>query len=105
MKRTNVARRILVVLLSFVHVGLSAQSAPRGIQLFDAGDWAGARAEFTATVQRNDRDARAHYYLGRIAMLDDDIDAAAAQFDRAVSLDQNVSDYHLWYATALAQQE
>ncbi len=68
-------------------VPLSAQ-ASRGGPLFDAGDWAGAKAEFSASIHRNDRDARAHYYLGRLAMLDDDADAAAAQFERAWARDQ-----------------
>lgn len=77
---------------------------PRGVQLFEAGDWAGAKAEFSAAVQRNDRDARAHYYLGRLALLDDDSDTAAAQLERAVALEDATADYHLWYATALSQQ-
>lgn len=92
-----------LLLICLAAVPLFAQ-APRGVQLFDAGDWAGAKVEFSATIQRNDRDARAHYYLGRLAMLDDDVDAAAAQFERAVALDQTVSDYHMWYGTALSQQ-
>ena len=92
---------LLVIALAAVPLGAQA---PRGVQLFDAGDWAGAKAEWSATIQRNDRDARAHYYLGRLAMLDDDADAAAVQFERAVALDQTVSDYHLWYGTALSQQ-
>src|ERR1019366_4552176 len=92
-----------LLLLCLAAIPLGAQ-APRGVQLFEAGDWAGAKAEWSAAIQRNDRDARAHYYLGRLAMLDDDADAAAAQFERAVALDQAVSDYHLWYGTALSQQ-
>lgn len=93
-----------LLLLSLADPALRAQSAGAGVQRFKSGDWAGARAEFSAAVQRNDRDARAHYYLGRLAMLDDDIDAAATQFERAVALDQNVPDYHLWYGNALSQQ-
>ena len=92
-----------LLLTCLAAVPLGAQ-APRGAQLFDAGDWAGAKAEWSAAVQRSDRDARAHYYLGRLAMLDDDADAAAAQFERAVALEDTASDYHLWYATALSQQ-
>src|SRR5260221_2557836 len=92
-----------VLVICLAAVPLCAQ-APRGAQLFEAGDWTGAKAELSAALQKNDRDARAHYYLGRIALLDDDVDAAAAQFERAVALDEYVSDYHMWYGTALSQQ-
>jgi tetratricopeptide (TPR) repeat protein len=92
-----------VIVVCLAALPLRAQS-PRGTQLFDAGDWTGAKAEFSAAVQNNDRDARAHYYLGRIALLDDDVEVAAARFERAVALDEQVSEYHLWYGTALSQQ-
>src|SRR5450631_291569 len=94
---------LFLLLIGLAAVPLGAQP-PRGVQSFDAGDWAGAKAEWSAAIQRNDRDARAHYYLGRLALLDDDADAAAAQFERAVALDQTVADYHQWYGTALSQQ-
>lgn len=93
-----------LVLLSVAAHALYAQGPSRGEQLFDAGDWAGAKAECAVAVQRNDRDARAHYHLGRLAMLDDDPATAAGHLERAVQLDQHVSDYHLWYGNALAQQ-
>ena len=92
-----------LLLICLAAVPLGAQ-VPRGVQLFDAGDWAGATTELAATIRRDDRDARAHYYLGRLAMLDDDADAAAAQFERAVALDDTIADYHLWYGAALSQQ-
>src|SRR6266536_758733 len=94
---------VCVLVICLAAVPLCAQ-VPRGIQLFDSGDWTGAKAEFSAAIQKNDRDALAHYYLGRLAMLDDDADAAAAQFERAAALDERVSDYHMWYGTALSQQ-
>ena len=96
-------RPLSLLLIGLAAVPLCAQ-APRGVPLFEAGDWAGAKAEFATTIQRNDRDAGAHYYLGRRALLDDDADAAAAHFERAVALERTVADYHLWYASALSQQ-
>ena len=94
---------LALLLICLAVVSLGAQ-APRGMQLFEAGEWAGAKAEWWTAVQRNDRDARAHYYLGRLALLDDDADAASAQLERAVALDPAVSDYHLWLGTAVSQQ-
>jgi tetratricopeptide (TPR) repeat protein len=55
-------------------------------------------------VQRNDRDARAHYYLARLALLDDDADAAAEHAESAVKIDDSISNYHLWYGKAISQQ-
>jgi tetratricopeptide (TPR) repeat protein len=103
---TNTTARcaLLFLLLLFFPGPAHAQSPSRGAQLFESGDWAGAKAEFSAAVQRNDRDARARYYLGRLALLEDDADTAAGHFERAVALDQNVSDYHLWFGNALSQQ-
>src|SRR5688500_2645275 len=100
------AMRLSLVLLL---LGSSAATAPaqevsRGVQLFESHDRAGARAEFVAALQRNDRDARAHYYLGRLAMLQNDADAAAEHFERAVKLDATTSDYHFWYGNAVAQK-
>jgi tetratricopeptide (TPR) repeat protein len=106
MSPTNTTARyaLLLLLLLFFPGPAHAQGPSRGVQLFESGDWAGAQAEFSAAVQRNGRDARAHYYLGRLALLEDDADTAAGHFERAVALDQNVSDYHLWFGNALSQQ-
>jgi tetratricopeptide (TPR) repeat protein len=95
---------LIPLLLAALAPSLSAQTTARGVQLFDAHDRTGARAELTAAVRQNDGDARAHYYLGRLAMLQNDADAAAAHFERAVKLEATVSDYHFWYASAVAQQ-
>jgi tetratricopeptide (TPR) repeat protein len=99
-------RLFLVPFLSLVVAvhPLFAQDAARGIQLYEAHDFAGAKVELTAALRRNARDPRAHYYLGRIAMLDNDADVAADHFERATKLADTVSAYHLWYATASAQQ-
>ncbi len=101
--RSMAVRGLGVLLFCLCATGVLAQ-ADRGVQLFDAGDLAGAKTAFLAAVQRNERDAGAHFYLGRIAMLDDDVDMASSQFERAAALDANVSDYHLWFGTALSQQ-
>ena len=96
--------RFAFLLLVLMAPALYAQGGPRGVQLFQSGDWAKARTEFTAAVRRNDKDALAHYYLGRLAWVENDLDAAVEQFERAVKLDDNTSDYHLWCAKALGLQ-
>jgi hypothetical protein len=39
-----------------------------------------------SAVRRNDSDARAHFYLGRLALIDNDPDAAAEHLRRTVEL-------------------
>lgn len=99
-------RRSLMILLlaAAIPVVITGQSSPRGVQLFNAHDRAGARAEFEIALKRNSKDASAHFYLGRLALIDNDVDAAAEHLERAVKLADNVADYHYWYGAAVAQQ-
>lgn len=99
-------RRVVVAVLLVLATPCMAESgAGRGVQLFRSGDWASATAEFTRAIQLNDRDAQAHFYLGRLALIDDDDpEAAIGHLRRAVELDDAVSDYHLWYGKAIIQQ-
>lgn len=76
----------------------------RGVQLFDAHERAAARAEFEGAIKQNSRDARAHFYLGRLELIDNNADAAADHLERAVNLADKVADYHYWYGAAVAQQ-
>ena len=71
-------RRCFLFMLVLVAPRLSAQDSHHGAQLVLAGDRAGARAELSMALQHNDRDAAAHYSLGRLAILDDHPDVATA---------------------------
>jgi len=95
---------LAAVLLSLAAPSLADPGASRGVQLFQSGDWAEAKAEFSSVVRQDDRDAPAHYYLGRLALIENDPDAAVEQLKRAITLDDDVSDYHLWYAKAMERQ-
>ena len=95
---------LAALLLLLAAPSLAEQGSSRGVQLFQSGDWAKAKAEFSGDVRRDDRDARAHFYLGRLALIDNDPDAAAEHLRRAVELEDAASDYHLWYGKAMIQQ-
>lgn len=96
-------RPLFLLLIGLAAVPLCAP-ARRGVPLSQPGDWASAKAECAATIQRHDRDARAHGYLGRLARLDNGVGAAVAQFERAVALDpRSIEAHHSlvdFYATA-----
>ena len=94
----------LLLLVAANPISLPAQDNARGVQLFESHDRAGARVEFSAALKANNRDARAHYYLGRLSLLENQPDAAVRHLKQAVQLDANVSDYHVWYGNAMAQQ-
>ena len=95
---------LAAVVLAFAAPSLAEQDTSGGVQWFLSRDWAKAKAEFSCAARRNDRDARAHFYLGRLALIDNDPDATAEHLRRAVELANTVSDYHLWYGKAMTQQ-
>src|SRR5262245_35470443 len=97
-------RSVLAALLLSLAAPSQAGPASRGEQFFRSCDWAKAKVEFSSDLQRSDRDARAHYYLGRLALIDGDLDAGLVHLKHAVELDDAVSDYHLWYAKAMTRQ-
>ncbi len=92
------------IMLSLATPAVAQPGVSHGVQWFQSRDWAKAKAEFTGDVRRNDSDARAHFYLGRLALIDNDPEAAAEHLRRAVELADTVSDYHLWYGKAMSQQ-
>ena len=95
---------LAVLLLALAAPSLAEQDTSSGVQWFQSRDWPKAKAAFSSAVRRNDSDARAHFYLGRLALIDNDPDAAAEHLRRAVVLADTVSDYHLWYGKAMTQQ-
>jgi tetratricopeptide (TPR) repeat protein len=78
-----------------------AQSIDHAKQLFDGGKYTEAKTELLVLQQANGRSAAAAYYLGRIAMIDNDSDEAIRQFERAVKLEEGNALYHVWLGSAL----
>ena len=79
----------------------SAQSIDHARRLFDSGKYAEAKVELTALQKANSRNAAAAYYLGRIAMLENDADGAIDLFERAVELEDANALYHYWLGSAV----
>ncbi len=71
-------RPILAALvLALAAPSFAEQDTSSAVRLFQSGDWVRAKAEFSSDARRNDSDARAHFYLGRMALIDNDPDTAA----------------------------
>ncbi len=70
------------------------------IEKFDQGDNASAARLFESRLRSVPSDPRAHYFLGRLAYRDGELDNAATYFLEAIELAPGESDYHHWLGEA-----
>jgi cytochrome c-type biogenesis protein CcmH/NrfG len=75
-----------------------------GLALFEQQRWAEAQQFFSGLLSRHPTDARAHFYLGRIAFGQQDYDTAVVRFETAVGLQQHNASFHLWLGRAYGRQ-
>jgi tetratricopeptide (TPR) repeat protein len=96
----------IALLLSMLPAALPGQNGDvqRAIKLFEDRNYPAARSELSAVLARNGRDAKALYYMGRIAMADNQSAEAVGWFEKAVKADDTSSQYHFWLANALGQE-
>src|SRR5688572_7208115 len=90
---------VLFPLAAFAQDDLAAAT-----QLYRQGKLAQAKTAFEAMVRKNPRQAEPHYYLGRIAFQQSDLDRAIDQLEEAVELRPASADYHYWLGRAYGQQ-
>ena len=93
-----------------VSLALSASVAPaitaqgslaHAKQQFDARNWDVAKQEYALLARSLPGDVAAVYYLGRIAVQQNDTDEAIRQFERCVSIDEKNAECHAWLGNAL----
>lgn len=96
--------RLLVTLVAALPASLGAQSTSDGVALFEARRYADARAVLETAARADGADARAAYYLGRIALVDGDAGKAEQWLERAVKLDGRNADYHHWLGRAYSRE-
>lgn len=99
MHRLAVAAGALIALAA---TGL-AQDADAGIASFAAHRYADARRELDATLRAHPDDARAHHYLGRIAMHETRFQEAIAHLEKAAALEPTVPEHHILLGRAYGQ--
>jgi len=96
--------KILVLLFSVLfHLSVVAepnQGLERGIQLFDDGKYLEAKEFFEGYVKDNPKNDTALFYIGKIWLIQDDHDKSIKWLKKAVELNENNSDYHLWLGQA-----
>jgi tetratricopeptide (TPR) repeat protein len=100
-----VAAAAVLMLGSLPQLSVAQTSdAQRGAQLFEERSYAAARAAFSAVLGRDARDANALFYMGRIALAEDQPGEAIDWFEKAVKVNEKSSEYHRWLATALGEE-
>jgi tetratricopeptide (TPR) repeat protein len=95
-------RFIIGALFAFA-ASLSAQNGDGGIASFNAHRYADARRELDAAVRAHPDDARAHHYLGRIAMHETRFQDAIAHLQRAAELEPSVAEHQILLGRAYGQ--
>jgi tetratricopeptide (TPR) repeat protein len=74
-----------------------------GIALFNAHRYVDARRELDAAVREHPNDARAHQYLGRIAIHETRFRDAITHLERAAELEPSVAEHRVWLGRAYGQ--
>lgn len=99
-------KRFYIFVLLFAvlfHLSVTAetnQGLERGIQLFDEGKCIEAKEFFEGFVKENPKNDTALFYMGKIWLTQEDHDKAIDWLKKAVKLNENSSDYHLWLGQA-----
>ncbi|MBX9928372.1 MAG: tetratricopeptide repeat protein [Gemmatimonadaceae bacterium] len=75
----------------------------RATALFNEGRFAEAKRELLVVQGTNRRGAAVPYFLGRIALADNDPDDAIRQLERAVQADDATALHHYWLGSALGE--
>ena len=104
-------RRIgLAVLLVCAQLARAASDAPAagafdaGVKLAQAGKNAEARTFFTAAASTHPKSPIPPYWLGRLALNEEDWDESIDWFEKAVALEDKNSMYHLWLGRAIGSK-
>jgi tetratricopeptide (TPR) repeat protein len=92
-----------IVFIAALGTGLLSadDNLDRGIQLFGEKKYAEAKEFFTARIKENDKNAAAHYYLGRVFLALDDHNQAVDHLQTAVEINDTVAEYHFRLGQAL----
>jgi tetratricopeptide (TPR) repeat protein len=99
MHRMRFVAGVLVALAA----SASAQTGEGGIASFNAHRYAEARRALDAAVQAHPNDARAHHYLGRIALHETHFRDAITHLEKAAQLEPSVAEHQILLGRAYGQ--
>jgi tetratricopeptide (TPR) repeat protein len=95
--------RFVAAAMAMLAANAYAQNGDAGIASFNAHRYADARRELDGTVREHPTDARAHHYLGRIAMHETRFRDAIAHLGKAAELEPAVAQHRVWLGRAYGQ--
>ncbi|MCK5408476.1 MAG: tetratricopeptide repeat protein, partial [Candidatus Krumholzibacteria bacterium] len=81
-------------------LGEDSGAVENAVKLYESGDLSGARNNLERILESDGENHEALYYLGRIALAEDDLDGAIDHLNKAVELDENDSVYRTWLGRA-----
>jgi len=96
-----------ILLAAVLPLSIEAQVNDRlekGIQLFEARKFSEAKEIFRSLAEENPENATVAFYLGRIFLIEGDHNESINWFKKAVELDKNNSEFHLWLGRAYGQK-
>jgi len=109
--RMNMQEKAVFISLILVGVmfflGVDAQSQEKlekGIQLFEKGQYSEAKEFFESYINQHPKSTDAAFYIGKIFFMEKDYDPSIDWFKKAVEMDQDSSEYHLWLGRAYAMK-
>ena len=86
-----------------LRTGLGAL-APEIETLYNAGSYSSAAEALQAAIAQNPKDASLYYWLGRCYFEIRDFNRSISNWERAVALDSNRSEYHDWLGRAYGRK-
>lgn len=94
----------LLLPIAYASGTLAAQAAPslahaRG--QFEARSYDAAKQELAELARATPNDPMVFYYLGRVALQQNDVDGGVRQLERCIKLDDARADCHAWIGNAL----
>lgn len=106
MREKRVAEIVSGILLGLFPLGLLAQTVEEGVRQFQHGKWSEAKRTFESILQKDEKSADAHYWLGLLLTRPDfkNEDAAVEHMERAVELNPANADYHYGLGAAYGTQ-
>jgi len=99
--RTTLLSLALAVGLAPSVTSQGTPSLAHAKQQFNARNWDMAKREYTALATSAPGDGAPAFYLGRIALQENDTDEGIRQFERCISLDEKNAECHAWLGNAL----
>jgi tetratricopeptide (TPR) repeat protein len=96
-------QRFVAVAMVAMAATATAQSSDGGIAAFNAHRYADARRALDATVRTHPDNARAHQYLGRIAIHETRFREAITHLEQAAALEPNAAEHQVLLGQAYGQ--